>query len=281
MCALKGTRARFVRCFAIDRLCVWTRIIRMGAWGTGIFADDSAADLRDDYRKLIGDGVTGPQATDRLIAQWAPQRDPDLAPVFWLALALTQWSCGRLEERVKAEALRVIADGSAIQPWAGGPDERKRQAVLQGTKRKLQSPQPPERKIKKRVLASCDWQRGDLIGYRLITADYVVLRMLDQHVDQGGAYPVCELLDWRGPEISAAGLPDTIAVREFRDCGGAKRFMIIPAGKRFLKDRLQHLNLKHALDENYSRVPRGRSNPTRVITWKKFDKLLDLSLGMS
>jgi hypothetical protein len=132
----------------------------MGAWGTGIFADDIAADLRNDYRKLIGDGVAGPQATDTLIAQWTPQGDPDLEPVFWLGLALTQRSCGRLEERVKAEALRVIADGSAIQPWAGGPDERKRRAVLEAAKRKLQSPQPAERKINKQVLASCDWERG-------------------------------------------------------------------------------------------------------------------------
>ena len=105
--------------------------------------------------------------------------------------------------------------------------------------------------------------------------------MLDQPVDQGGEYPECELLDWRGPEIPAAGLPDTIAVREFRDYGGGNRFMIIPVGKRFLKDRLQRLNLQHVLDENYSRVPRGRFNPTRVTSWKEFDKLLELSFGMS
>jgi hypothetical protein len=223
----------------------------------------------------------GPRQPTRLIAQWTPQGDFDLEQVFWLALALTQWSCGRLEERVKAKALRVIADGSAIQPWAGGPDERKRRAVLEAAKRKLQSPQPAERKINKQVLAGCDWERGDLIGYRLIAGDYVVLRMLDQHVDQGGAYPECELLDWRGPEIPAAGLPDTIAVREFRDYGGGKRFMIIPVAKRFLKDRLQRLNLQHVLDENYSRVLRGRFNPTRVTSWKEFEKLLELSFGMS
>jgi hypothetical protein len=252
----------------------------MGAWGTGIFADDNASDLRNDYRKLIGDGMTGPRTTDRLIAQWAPQGDPDLEPVFWLALAMTQWSCGRLEERVKVEALRVIADGSAIRPWAGGPDERKRQAVLEGTRKKLQSPQPAERKIKKQVLASCDWESGDLIGYRLITGDYVVLRMLDPHVDQGGAYPQCELLDWRGHEIPAAGLPDNIAVREFRDYGGGKRFMILPVGKRRLKDRLRRLNVKHALDESHSPVPRGRFNPTRVTSWKEFDKLLEVSFGV-
>jgi len=265
----------------IDLLWFYAETVCMGAWGTGIFADDNAADLRDDYRKLIGDGATGPEATDRLITKWAPQGDADLEPVFWLALGLTQWSCGRLEERVRTQALRVIADGSAIRPWAGGPDERKRRAVLDAARRKLQSPQPSERRIKKQVLASCDWERGDLIGYRLTTGDYVVLRMLDPHVDQGGAYPQCELLDWRGPTIPPAGLPDSIAVREFRDYGGGKRFMIIPVGKRLVNDRLQHLNLKHALNENYSRVPRGRCNPTRVTSWKEFDNLLELSFGIS
>jgi hypothetical protein len=55
------------------------------------------------------------------------------------------------------------------------------------------------------------------------------------------------------PEIPAAGLPDTIPVRELKDYGGGRRFMIIPLGKRLLKDRLRRLNLSHALDENYSR----------------------------
>jgi hypothetical protein len=127
----------------------------MSAWGTGIFADDNAADLRNDYRKLIGDGVTGPQATDRLIAQWAPQGEPDLEPVFWLALALTQWSCGRLEAGQRRSLARD-SGWSAIRPWAAGPDEQKRRAVLEATKRKLESLQPAERKIKKRVLATCD-----------------------------------------------------------------------------------------------------------------------------
>ena len=246
----------------------------MGAWGTGIFSDDNASDLRDEYRDLIGDGVPGPEATDRLIAQWSPQGDPDLEPVFWLALALTQCNYGRLEERVKDEALRVIADGSAIRPWAGGPDERKRRAVLEATKLKIESPQPPLKAVKKRVLATCDWERGELIAYRLKSGDYVVLRMLDLHVDRGGACPDCELLDWRGPEFPGEGLPDTIPAREQRNYGGGTRFMVIPLGKRMLKDRLQRLNIKHQLAEMYSRVPRGKPNPTRVTSWKWFDEFL-------
>ena len=249
----------------------------MGTWGTGIFSDDNATDLRDDYRELIGDGVPGSEATDRLVAQWAPQGDPDLETVFWLALALTQWSCGRLENRVKSEALRAIESGSAIRPWLGCPDERKRRKVLKAAKTKLESPQPPEQRIKKRKLATCDWQRGELFAYRMRSGEYVVLRMLDLSVDKGGAYPDCEVLDWRGPDLPAQGLPDTTPVRELRDYGGGKRLMILPFGNRLLRDRLTRLNVKHLLPETYSRVARGQSNPTRVTSWKDFDQLLEKS----
>ena len=79
----------------------------MGTWGTGIFSDDNAADLRDDYRDFIGDGLSSPEATDRLLAEWGSSlsREPEYAATFWLALAVTQWKCGRLEDRVKARAL--------------------------------------------------------------------------------------------------------------------------------------------------------------------------------
>ena len=34
------------------------------------FQDDTAADIRGGYRDLIGDGLTGPQATDALVKEW-------------------------------------------------------------------------------------------------------------------------------------------------------------------------------------------------------------------
>jgi hypothetical protein len=137
-----------------------------GSLGRRIFSNDNASDLREDYRKLIGDGVSGVEATDRLIQEWAPDGDPDFEPVFWLAPAVTQWDCGRLEDRVKQRAVAAISDGSGVAPWAGGPDERKRRAVLEAARRKLESPQPAPKNIKKRVLATCDWERGELIAYR-------------------------------------------------------------------------------------------------------------------
>lgn len=62
--------------------------------------------------------------------------DRDESDVFWLALAATQWKHGRLEEDVKAKALRVIASGHNLRRWtADNPEEAmKRAAVLEKLK---------------------------------------------------------------------------------------------------------------------------------------------------
>ena len=74
----------------------------MGTWGTAIFSDDTASDVRGDYRDYVGDELSGTAATDRVVNEWRETlRDPDEGPVFWLALAATQWECGRLESRVE------------------------------------------------------------------------------------------------------------------------------------------------------------------------------------
>jgi hypothetical protein len=62
----------------------------MGAWGTALFSDDTAGDVRDSYVDLVGDGLTGPEATKALLHEWSNSlNDPDESPVFWLALAET------------------------------------------------------------------------------------------------------------------------------------------------------------------------------------------------
>jgi hypothetical protein len=161
----------------------------VGVSGIGIFADDNAADLREDYRDFLRLGLSGPEATDRLLKEWAPEGDPDHEPVFWLALAVTQWKAGRLELRVQEAAMRVIEDGSAIRPWQGSKFEAKRREVLEKVRVQLQSPQSAPTEIRKLVLATCDWQRVELIAYRLRSGDFVVFRMLDVHRERSGAYP--------------------------------------------------------------------------------------------
>jgi hypothetical protein len=187
----------------------------MGVWGTAIFSDDNAADLRDDYRMMLGDGLSGPEATERLLAKWKPssEKDPDMDAVFWLALAFTQWKCGRLEERVNKEAIRVIEDGSALRLWRGSPDERKRAAVLEAAKKQLESPQPIPRKIAKVFRATCDWEPGELIAYRLLSGSFIVFQVIDHHHDAGGVAPNCEIFDWQGLELPPPSIFEGLPMR--------------------------------------------------------------------
>jgi hypothetical protein len=171
----------------------------MGTWGAGIFSDDTASDLREQFRDAIGDGLTAEAATEHLIELYQPgPHDPDGTPVFWLALAVTQWTTGRLVDRVKREALRVIADGSDLARWAGDPtDAKKRGAVLAKVAKQLASPLPAAKPIRKRWLSECDWSIGELIICRTISGTAIHFRVVGHVVDAGGRSPICEVLDLR------------------------------------------------------------------------------------
>jgi hypothetical protein len=190
----------------------------MGTWGPGIFSDDLACDLRDRYRDLLGDGLSGEEATDQLLAEWQTElADPDVVPVFWLALAATQWKVGRLEDRVKAEALRIISTGADLSRWEGsGPAFlKKRQVALQKLCRQIESPQPPPRRIPKRFVNSCDWEVGEVLAFRLLSGRFTLFRIVFLHSDYGGTRPVCEFLDWVGDDIPSPEAVGELKVRPF------------------------------------------------------------------
>ncbi len=41
----------------------------MGVWGTGLYNDDIACDVRDDYKDILGGGISEPEATKQLLKQ--------------------------------------------------------------------------------------------------------------------------------------------------------------------------------------------------------------------
>ena len=260
----------------------------MGAFGLAIFSDDNAADLRADYRDLIGEGLIGSEATDRLIKEWAPDaNDAYFAATFWLALALTQWNCGRLEERAKARALSAIADGSALEPWRG-KQEAKRRAVLEEARRRLESQPPAPVKIKRRILCECSWEPTELIAYRLSCGDHIVLRVTDLSRDKGGTYPSCELLDWQGAEIPGEAILQSLPLRPVREAAyfglfqradrgqppGEEwsRIMLLGLRDKLLKGRFTRLGIRRGLP--YAPL-RGIRVSGRAVLLKNFDQDLE------
>jgi hypothetical protein len=187
----------------------------MGTWGTGLFSDDLAADLRGDYRDLIGDGLPGPEATSRLIAEYASElRDLDSAPVFWLALAATQVRCGRLEDRVRDRAIEVIDAGDDLRRWSEDTRARaRRAAVLAKLRRDLLEPSRPPVKIPRRIKCVCDWEVGEIIFYRLSSGRLAGFQTLRHLTDKGGTYPELLPLDWAGGDQLDQSSLERLAVR--------------------------------------------------------------------
>jgi len=204
----------------------------MGSWGTGIFEDDLALDLRGTYRELLSLKLADEAILAELQQQWGGGEDIQES-TFWIALALEQHQFGRLDEGVRKKALDFIESGRALQHWTDLTDEGDRSIAsrakqLAKAKLKILSPQAKKRSPRPdkdlldridRTYPAYPWKQDGLYAYRLETGEYVVLYIsrlyamaLRQHYARQGKgfvrvkhpevwQPLYVVLDYRQPRL--------------------------------------------------------------------------------
>jgi|GEM_PF-950551 len=150
----------------------------MGAWGTSVFSDDLAEDVRGEYNTLLSIGKSN-EETEKLLLEYysdiLDKGDED-EPVFWFALALSEWNKGRLSELAKTKALECLDNASDLERWNTPGNEKnykKRAQAIQDLRKTILSKQPVEKKIKKSTVHHCPWNVGDLLAYRIVTNEDV------------------------------------------------------------------------------------------------------------
>jgi hypothetical protein len=172
----------------------------MGAWGAALFADDDAADLREDYRAYLAEAQSDAGATDLAARNYDASLDrPGETTAFWLALAAIQWRMGRLDPRVKAVCLTIIDSGLDLEKWANSPDRGKRVAVLAKLRRMISSSLPPARAMPKPMpMRLPGWKFGEVVGYRMANGKYALLHALNYRgwSTDGVRAPVASILSW-------------------------------------------------------------------------------------
>lgn len=89
----------------------------MGAWGFQLYDDGMTLDVQQYYLDGLRLGKTGDELTKELTEFFLQQTDRDDRPLFWLALADTQWEYSRLDPFVKEEALLVLSSGGDMARW--------------------------------------------------------------------------------------------------------------------------------------------------------------------
>jgi hypothetical protein len=174
----------------------------MGAWGAGIFAEDTACDVRDAYRRAIADGLDAPAARETVLKQFASALgDAEDGPIVWLALAATAWNMGRLDDDTRDRALQIIARREALARWEEAGLGPKRLAELARLADRLRLPQkPPTKSRAKRGFVSA-WELGEIVGYRQTGGMWLALHVIGHTEGEAGAFPVVNLLDWTAATV--------------------------------------------------------------------------------
>lgn len=152
----------------------------MGAWGPGIFSDDEAADVRDNFKLYVADRQDISAATDAIASDYGASLDePEHNTAFWLGLALTQWNAGWLDPRARAAAFRVIDDGSDLVKWEHSGQRSSRTAALRAARERLEST-PPKSKPFPRPWPTqlADFEIGEIIGRRLPNRRLIVMKVI-------------------------------------------------------------------------------------------------------
>lgn len=176
----------------------------MGSWGTAVFSDDVAADVRADWREGILDGETSEELTAKLISSHeARADDTDDAAVFWLALAAAQYETGRLTHLVRDKALEIIASGSDVARWEAEDPAlaKQREQVLSRLKNKLVGPQPSPKSLKHQTSYSVPFELGDAVLLRSPEGKRAIAVVVGHKrgSPKDTVDPVVELLLWDDP----------------------------------------------------------------------------------
>ncbi len=146
----------------------------MGAWGTKLFDNDYTSDVRGDYKDLLRRCKDAESALQELLSKYqADLNDPEDGPLFWLALADTQWEYGRLTPEVQEKALALLEKGVDQERWREAGEEQLQawNETCKKLEEKLCSPQPRAKRIVPYRFYRCPWSIGDVFAYRF-TSEY-------------------------------------------------------------------------------------------------------------
>jgi len=167
----------------------------MGAWGAGLYANDSTCDVRDTYIGFLEDQLSNQEAYEKTLEKCREYIGDQDEPFLWFALAESQWKVGRLMPEVKSKALDWIRKGGGLELWEDGRNNGSGwKKTLEKLRIKLETEQPKEKRIRKPEIINQNlWNVNDVYAYQFHTEEankYGIYGkyMLIQKIGEGTAY---------------------------------------------------------------------------------------------
>jgi hypothetical protein len=173
----------------------------VGVWGTDLFADDVACDVRDHYRELLEDGVDDEAATRLTVEAFRAYLDqPD--GIGLLAFAVTQSKLGRLDPEIRDRALAVIDRGADLESWERDNPTllARRRATLTRARALLIGQQPRRTRLRPPKRINSGLTAGDVLAFAL-PRRVALLRVVRVRPHRLGETPVLEELAFEGTVV--------------------------------------------------------------------------------
>jgi Fe-S-cluster formation regulator IscX/YfhJ len=120
----------------------------MGAWGTGLWEDDLACDIQDEWNELLDEGMSPRKAAKIILKSWLEEledydddmeRQPDES-ILYISLAALQMRHRALTIGIKKKAIELIDKGADLELWEDSDiqDYEERKKFLIEFKEKLE-----------------------------------------------------------------------------------------------------------------------------------------------
>lgn len=97
----------------------------MGAWGTGLFDDDTTCDVKDQFIEYIEEGNSAEEATKFILEEYVDEFDieEELEEIslVYIGLAAIQLEKGCLQEEVRNKAIALIERGADLENFGKKP----------------------------------------------------------------------------------------------------------------------------------------------------------------
>jgi hypothetical protein len=209
----------------------------MGTWGAGLYQDDTACEVRDDYLKNLKAGLSDADATKKILAGYQKTlRHPQVATNVYLPLADIQWQYGRLDPAIQKRALALIRAGADLAVWKEDSPKlvNSRARVLATLKSRLESRQKPRREIKvvtpKAPKSWTDAKLGTIFLLPLSKTTFAAL-VLVANIESGTRtkLPMFSVLNWKGRRE-----PTSAQLRQ-------AKFIAVPEGSGANAEKVRHV----------------------------------------
>lgn len=182
----------------------------MGSWGTKLYQNDLAQDLKEEYRTYLKIGYSDLEVENMMIDSFEEEfSEKENERIFWLVLADQEFKLGRLSTKVKGKALNYLENTETKE--------------LVELKNRIESEPLQRKKLGKFYMKRSLYNVGDILAYKIKTSsssDKIVSNdLIDKYVlfkvtgmvrfnigylpidEFYNEYPVVTLLDWFGNEM--------------------------------------------------------------------------------